>query len=430
MHLESIHIEGECPPLNDIKFEFNSEVNVFTGPNGTGKTTALRCISTQMSIKVLEWLDSRGGIRRIVSRDWPNLGGTARGVDMNACPWVYIPATRMSMPVDNSAAAYTSNNEARRSMTDLLLDDMYQFDGMAAYHAIQLLFAQGKSIQAAQVTWQAFKCSASIAKEIIDGERGPRTYRGAPTTGTIAENWHQLDDQERLTLIALANPTVVHPAMGIPTYDNSDMLFVGSLSAGTQGIFAWVLYMALKMASFKDFEEGWERSSAILLIDEIENHLHPTWQRRVIPSLRKHFPGLQVFATTHSPFVVAGLTAGQVHLLAREGEGTVTVSTNTENVMGWTADEILRTMMGVDDPTDDATAAAVSELRQLRNEPPRASPEEEEQRQQRIQDLRRKVDRDLLAGGPEAAQRELFEQQFEEALQKIRQSQSPNQENG
>ena len=87
----------------------------------------------------------------------------------------------------------------------------------------------------------------------------------------------------------------------------------------------------------------------VLLIDEIENHLHPTWQRRVIPALLQHFRGLQIFATTHSPFVVAGLRAGQVHLLQRDGPAT----TNTEDVVGWTADEILRNMMGVDDPTDN-----------------------------------------------------------------------------
>ena len=89
------------------------------------------------------------------------------------------------------------------------------------------------------------------------------------------------------------------------------------------------------------------KKPAILLIDEIENHLHPTWQRRVIPALLEHFPGLQIFATTHSPFVVAGLKAGQVHLLNRDENGVVTATTNTEDIIGWTADEILRVFMGV-----------------------------------------------------------------------------------
>ena len=101
-----------------------------------------------------------------------------------------------------------------------------------------------------------------------------------------------------------------------------------------------------------------------------------------------------------------------------------------KDIVGWTMDEILRTMMGVDDPTDDVTAAAARELRQLRNELPRSSPEEEQKRQEHIAELRQKVDRDLLAGGPLAAQRELFEQQFAEALEKYRQSRDLSQDNG
>ena len=190
----------------------------------------------------------------------------------------------------------------------------------------------------------------------------------------------------------------------------------------------WAL--ALQIVNHYGWTPGWQQKPAILLIDEIENHLHPTWQRRVIPALLEHFPGLQIFATTHSPFAVAGLKAGQVHLLKRDDEGRVTASTNHEDVIGWTADEILRNMMGVDDPTDNATAAAAGELRELRNKAPAENEEAEIQRQQRMQELRQLVDRDLLAGGPMAAQRELFEQHFTEALEEYRRFQSLNQESG
>ena len=80
--------------------------------------------------------------------------------------------------------------------------------------------------------------------------------------------------------------------------------------AGPEG---WCITMTLR--------KRWHEKPAILLIDEIENHLHPRWQRRVIPALLEHFPGLQIFATTHSPFVVAGLKAGQVHVLKRDANG-------------------------------------------------------------------------------------------------------------
>ena len=167
-----------------------------------------------------------------------------------------------------------------------------------------------------------------------------------------------------------------------------------------------------------------------MLIDEIENHLHPTWQRRVIPALLEHFPGLQIFATTHSPFVVAGLKAGQVHLLNRDENGVVTASSNTENIEGWTADEILRVYMGVDDPTDKETAEAAADLRRLRDAGPHPDEREEEQRQARIQELRERVNRDLLAGSVRAAEEERFAENLTRILERYRLSRDLNQENG
>jgi predicted ATP-binding protein involved in virulence len=50
----------------------------------------------------------------------------------------------------------------------------------------------------------------------------------------------------------------------------------------------------------------------VVLIDEIDLHLHPNWQRRIINDLRRSFPKVQFFATTHSPFIVQSLKAGEV----------------------------------------------------------------------------------------------------------------------
>ena len=206
----------------------------------------------------------------------------------------------------------------------------------------------------------------------------------------------------------------VHYSMGIGTTDNvlGEPLYAGALSSGTQGTLLWIYALALKMASHYDWEEGWENKPAILLIDEIENHLHPTWQRRVIPALLKHFKKLQIFATTHSPFVVAGLKAGQVHLLKRDENGRVTATTNTEDVIGWTADEILRTMMGVDEPTDQLTVDRAKRLRELRGKETLTAKEESE-----LNELRRQVNKDLLSkGGPLEAEREHYADLMREFL--------------
>jgi predicted ATP-binding protein involved in virulence len=55
-----------------------------------------------------------------------------------------------------------------------------------------------------------------------------------------------------------------------------------------------------------------------VLIDEIDQHLHPVWQRQVVADLRRTFPGVQFLATTHSPQVVASVKKREVRLL-RDG---------------------------------------------------------------------------------------------------------------
>lgn len=59
----------------------------------------------------------------------------------------------------------------------------------------------------------------------------------------------------------------------------------------------------------------------VVLIDELELHLHPTWQREAVEKLRKIFPRIQFIATTHSPFVIQSLRQGElVNLEPREFE--------------------------------------------------------------------------------------------------------------
>jgi predicted ATP-binding protein involved in virulence len=59
--------------------------------------------------------------------------------------------------------------------------------------------------------------------------------------------------------------------------------------------------------ALEDPEDG----PALVLIDEIDAHMHPAWQRTIAPTLKELFPDLQVLATTHSPMIVGTLSEGQ-----------------------------------------------------------------------------------------------------------------------
>ena len=183
------------------------------------------------------------------------------------------------------------------------------------------------------------------------------------------------------------------------------------LSHGTRAILAWVSHFIIGMGQHYHDHPDWKRQPGIFIIDEIDAHLHPSWQRRIIPTLQRHFPNVQIFASTHSPMMVAGLKKGQVHLLKRDETAQVVWSRNEQDIIGWTADEIYRTFMGIDDPTDERTARHAEELRNLRNKDNLTQEDEV-----RMQELRRLVNEDLLARGALNAQQERFDAMMKEYL--------------
>ena len=58
----------------------------------------------------------------------------------------------------------------------------------------------------------------------------------------------------------------------------------------------------------------------LVLIDEIDLHLHPKWQRQIVPALKKVFPKIQFFATTHSPQVIGSAQPDEIVVLTPEGQ--------------------------------------------------------------------------------------------------------------
>ena len=449
MRISQVEIEGVPPLEAAISFDCDERVNLFIGPNASGKTTILRAMNglnspladgssaTQeyslMAVVSPNTLDERSRMFcwLRVRDDWPR--DAKEWLIPTALPILYIPAIRMNLrgrDIFNFSQIMDSPEEQPDAPLEYLFDtDSGVFYGQYVELAIdQLIEKMAPSPPPPEERTVGWTLGGMIDRERQTQLRKAIEVGYLCAKGICPEVVH--DAAPHLYVEDDYDEKVEHYGMGIGTGDNilGEPLYAGALSSGTQSTLLWIWALALKMAHHYDWQESWEKKPAILLIDEIENHLHPTWQRRVIPALLKHFPGLQIFATTHSPFVIAGRKAGQVHLLKRDENGVVTASTNTEDIIGWTADGILRTMMGVDDPTDDATAAAARELRQLRQESPRATPEKEEQRQERIRELRKKVDRDLLAGGPMARQREIFEERFSRVLERYRESQDLNQE--
>ncbi len=78
----------------------------------------------------------------------------------------------------------------------------------------------------------------------------------------------------------------------------------------------------------------------ILLIDEVENHLHPQWQRRIVSILQRMFPNLQIIMTTHSPFVVSSVENAKIYVCESKIDYSI-VRDMTEDYSNLPVDEVL-----------------------------------------------------------------------------------------
>ena len=92
-------------------------------------------------------------------------------------------------------------------------------------------------------------------------------------------------------------------------------LLLSQLSAGYRNMLALVMDFARRLAQANPDMENPLAAEAILMIDELDLHLHPTWQQKIIPDLKKVFPNTQIIATTHSPEVVTTVKQNQVKIL-------------------------------------------------------------------------------------------------------------------
>jgi uncharacterized protein (TIGR02646 family) len=139
------------------------------------------------------------------------------------------------------------------------------------------------------------------------------------------------------------------------------------LSDGYQSILA--LSLDLSLAFGDEYGQGLstENFQGMVLIDELEVHLHPEWKMRVVSDLRSVFPHLQFVATTHDPLCLRGLQPGELHLLERRAD-TITVQ-QIDVPSGLDADEILTgSWFGLNTTLDPRVQADLTQYRNLRLE--------------------------------------------------------------
>ena len=123
------------------------------------------------------------------------------------------------------------------------------------------------------------------------------------------------------------------------------------LGFGYQTTLTWLADFCKRMFELYPNAENPLHEEAVVLVDEIDLHLHPKWQRDLVPTLSKIFPNVQFIVTTHSPHVLQSMEDVNLYVLRRDAEsGEIEAERSREtNFTGWTVEEILSETMELKD---------------------------------------------------------------------------------
>lgn len=386
--------------IDYLAVDFHPELTVLIADNGVGKSSILDALSVMVAPFVGAFDDgrshgfSRSDIRMVQAREsyLPEMEYVSDGVNVevnghiptlndgceaspSAATWHRFldtgPASRTTTRNvrDLEAAGAALQACVRRGDSDVILP-------VVAYYGPGRLYKESKfskrKIQASSRSVGYIDClnSASSYKQLADWLRvwylARREAKDRDNLPAIDELSEYIDSVAHALDICLAPVgwTSLEYDLAweelIATKRGYGALPVSLLSDGIRGMLSLVADIAFRCTKLNPHlgAEASLRTPGIVLIDEVDLHLHPDWQQEVVSNLRKAFPAVQFILTTHSPQVLTDVPVECIRRLERHpaepgpGEYRFTASIPLEQTYGADSAQVLNNVIGVNPEND------------------------------------------------------------------------------
>jgi predicted ATP-binding protein involved in virulence len=143
---------------------------------------------------------------------------------------------------------------------------------------------------------------------------------------------------------------------------------LSSLGLGYRTMIAWMVDLAVRL--FKRYPDSEDplAEPAIVLVDEIDLHMHPKWQRDIMQFLTDRFPNTQFIVTAHSPLVVQAAQDANIVLLRREGDRVV-IDNNPEIIDNWRVDQVLTSVFEIPSARPPQIEKLLAERQEILSKP-------------------------------------------------------------
>ena len=358
MKLKRVEIEN-YRAIRKLDLPLNSSLVVLHGDNAHGKTSVLSAIATGLgSISMLlpgvsgigfRRADGRGlrqvrvGLTAIDGVAWDRRMWGPRGKtghrDLKEAMDAIVRADREgAAPVDLPIVAFYDTDRAVFDLPQRRRELKTEFPRYAALEG---------ALSAHTNFWDFFKWFHAKENEELREQKERLDFS------------HRLDDLKAVrraieTMVpGVSNPRLTYrPLRFVVSVEREDgkteELSMNQLSGGYRIMLALAADLARRMAQGNPHLDDPLQSEAVVLIDEIELHLHPSWQQRILADLARAFPNTQFIVSTHSPQVLTTVKPEHVVELRRENGGIVAEPASAPTY-GAEAGDVLATVMGVDE---------------------------------------------------------------------------------
>jgi len=388
MHLKSIQIQNfRC--FEDLTVDFEDDLTVFVAMNGGGKTTLMDAIAAAFEPWVIKLLQRN--LPQISIKDLRrNPDGSRAGdlrvqiVALNEMNWQIIPEV-VDVP-DEDQTLYTNWNAWGSSLESLdriresVSKDSHsevEVPVIAYYRSTRNLAnapkVGNKDRQFPRLdVWLTALDAVANYQDVIDWFHSKeveefRKNREHP------EKRIPLPDLQcvRLAVTSILKPaediyfTATTPTKPALTWRENggepEERLISQLSDGYRNMLALVMDFARRLAQANPQLEDPLAAEAIMLVDEIDLHLHPRWQQTILEDLRGTFPNTQIIVTTHSPQVLTTVQSRCIRIL---DDGQVRAAPPASD--GAESARLLERIMGVPSrPQSNPHARSLKRLQQL-----------------------------------------------------------------
>lgn len=283
-----------------LALDFEDDLTVLVGANGAGKTTVLDAIVCAKKSQGLHRANARVGASRVIIRlNARGLDGTAHDAEMDFT----FPPGGGSLGASELPRIFVYR--VNRQVSDQT-PDAGGTSYLKSWSAIDS-WDEASASYADFFHW--FKSVEDMENEQIRYDNGSASPQLAAVRRAIRALLPEFSEMR----IRRQMPSFSTKPVLVLSKGDTELPF-DSLSEGERTTIAMVGDIARRLVLLGEHEDPLQ-TSATVLIDEIEQHAHPGWQRQILRRFRHTFPNVQLITTTHSPIIVSEVEPRQLRVL-------------------------------------------------------------------------------------------------------------------